>query len=326
MTPPDATEDPALAAWLALHGWSLEGARALAGDVSTRRYMRLDAGERRAILALYPPELRSDCGRFERSGALLAAAGIRVPRVFAADSAGRWMLLEDLGPHTVYELQTPTASGLERTFDSAARIVARIATLPREPVARLNPPLDARLLSRELEQTMEVFLRPQGLTDAGALDDRLRALFAEICDRLASPPAAPAHRDFMVRNLVPLAGGDELGVLDHQGLRMAPPLYDLASLLNDSLFPPPVVEERLLAEYASGAGDRERYHRAAAQRTLKAVGTYAAFAGRGESRHLHLVAPTLQRALRHLAALPEGRDLAPELGRRWASRSHVLLD
>ena len=49
------------------------------------------------------------------------------------------------------------------------------------------------------------------------------------------------------------------------------------------------IEEELLA-LAPGA-DREGYHRAAAQRTLKAVGTYTKFSLRGAHRHLPSAMP-----------------------------------
>jgi hypothetical protein len=45
------------------------------------------------------------------------------------------------------------------------------------------------------------------------------------------------------------------------------------------------------------------------QRSLKAVGTYLAFARRGKLRHLPLVAPTLERALRFFPDLPETAGL-----------------
>ncbi|MGD2116002.1 MAG: hypothetical protein PVG07_13170, partial [Acidobacteriota bacterium] len=84
-------------------------------------------------------------------------------------------------------------------------------------------------------------------------------------------------------------------------------------------------EERLLARAGvHSPEDRERYHRAAAQRTVKAVGSYAAFAARGDARHMPLVEPTLQRALDHLGALPESREIVPSLREsleRWRARS-----
>ena len=88
-------------------------------------------------------------------------------------------------------------------------------------------------------------------------------------------------------------------MLDHQDLRLGPPFYDLASLLNDTLFPPPEAEEALLAAVAPSPAERVRYHRAAAQRTLKAVGTYATFARRGANRHLPLIPPTLAQFVKH---------------------------
>src|SRR5262249_29731183 len=91
----------------------------------------------------------------------------------------------------------------------------------------------------------------------------------------------------------------------------------LASLLNDTLFPPPAAEAAFLAAAAPSPADRLRYRRAAAQRTLKAVGTYAAFARRGADRHLPLVPATLGRCLAHLAETPEGEGAAPLLARLW---------
>jgi aminoglycoside/choline kinase family phosphotransferase len=127
----------------------------------------------------------------------------------------------------------------------------------------------------------------------------------------------------MVRNLMPVGGPQGspggIAVLDHQDLRLGPPEYDLASLLNDTLFPPAEIEEELLAAALGGVGgaDRVGYHRAAAQRTLKAVGTYTKFSLRGAHRHLPLIAPTLARCLHHLGRTPEGAPLTEDLGRVW---------
>jgi aminoglycoside/choline kinase family phosphotransferase len=103
-------------------------------------------------------------------------------------------------------------------------------------------------------------------------------------------------------------------VLDHQDLRLGPPGYDLASLLNDSLFPPPEIADPL--RRVAGVDERA-YRLAAVQRTLKAVGTFAAFAARGSPQHLPLVGPTLRRCLENLQALPEGWGLATRLRRLW---------
>jgi aminoglycoside/choline kinase family phosphotransferase len=312
--PPDPDRD-ALAAWLSRCGFAPRARQSLAGDLSPRRYERWTAADgRTAILALYPEEVRPTYARFLRTTALLAGAGVRVPRILADDCERGWMLLEDLGVATLADLHAKPWSELTAWFADAADIAAQIARLPRGVAADLSPPLDEALMARELAQTRELFLVPRRLASA-----ELDAALAALVSALAADPAVPCHRDFMARNLMPLPTleGRRVAVLDHQDLRLGPPAYDLASLLNDTLFPPPELEERLVAAALPGPANRLRYHRAAAQRTLKAVGTYAAFARRGANRHLPLIAPTMRQFLRHLGSVPEGSGLAPALERRW---------
>ncbi len=323
MSQPLSIEKPpaGVDAWLAGLGYAPREVVSLTGDVSPRHYSRivLDDGTT-AILATYPDEVRDVCPRFLRTGELLSAAGVRVPRVFAASCEHGWMLLEDLGPQTLGEQRERPWSELRLYFMRALELIGRIAALPADVVSCLNPPLGRELLRRELAQTWDLFLAPRELTGGHALTAALQAALDVLCDRLADEVPVPCHRDFMVRNLMPL-GLDQPGeivVLDHQDLRLGPPDYDLASLLNDTLFPPADIEEELLASVLGGA-DRTRYHRAAAQRTLKAVGTYTKFSLRGANRHLPLIPPTLARCLDHLSRTPEGAPLAGDLGRLWRS-------
>jgi aminoglycoside/choline kinase family phosphotransferase len=308
-----------LEGWLARLGLRLENVQPLAGDVSPRRYARLTFEDgATAILARYPQEISAVCVRFLRTTEILEGAGVRVPRVLAATCDGRgWMLLEDLGPRTLGDRKGRPWSELAAYFEDAVAIIARITGLPTPDLAELNPALGRELLKKELAQTWEVFLEPRGLTGDPALAGALRAALDAICESLGDEATVPCHRDFMARNLMPLAGTPKVAVLDHQDLRLGPPFYDLASLLNDTLFPPPEAEEALLAAALASPADRIRYHRAAAQRTLKAVGTYAAFARRGAERHLPLIGPTLSRCLHHLALLPESAPLIPDLARVW---------
>ncbi len=305
-----------LADWLAGRGWSRATLERLSGDVSARVYLRAERGGESGIVVFYPPSVRGDCARFLRSTALLEEAGVRVPRVLGADCERGLMLVEDLGPATLHDLAR-LPEDLLPWFESALGTARRIAALPREPVALLNPPLDGALLRRELEQTWEAFLVPRGLAGPPPTASALAAAFDTLCERLGEGDRVPCHRDFMARNLMPLASPTRVGVLDHQGLRLGPPLYDLASLLNDSFFPPPAVEGTLLAAWGLHPDERLAYRRAAVQRTLKAVGTFARFARRGEPRHLPLVPPTLARALRHWGAVPECARLVGKVDRLW---------
>jgi aminoglycoside/choline kinase family phosphotransferase len=299
----------------------------LTGDVSPRRYFRVVfAAGGTAILATYPAELRETCARFLRTTESLAAAGIRVPRVLGSDCAAGWMLVEDLGLLTLGDWgQGRPWSEINPFFEHARELAARISRLPVDGLSELNPRLGRELLARELAQTWELFLEPQGLVRDPALAAGLRTTLDALCATLGDEPPVPCHRDFMARNLMPLPANPEapetsgrLAVLDHQDLRLGPPWYDLASLLNDTLFPPPEAEEALLAA-ALPAAERVRYHRAAAQRTLKAVGTYAKFARQGANRHLPLVEPTLARFVKHCSRIPEGAALAAHLAEKWGS-------
>lgn len=307
-----------LDAWLVARGFRPESLRPLPGDVSPRRYARV-RGENppTAILAVYPESVGASCDRFRRTTLLLAAAGVPVPSILAADVEAGWMLVEDLGQETLYECRDRGWSALLPLFLAAARLLPRFAALPAEEVVALNPALDAPALARELHQTWELFLAPRRLIGGPGLAAALADALALLCARLGADPPLPCHRDFMARNLMPLAREPGVAVLDHQDLRLGPPAYDLASLLNDSLFPPGEIEEQVLVTALPAGSDRIAYHRAAAQRTLKAIGTFAAFAARGVDRHLPLIPPTLRRAREHLARLPEAAALAPKLAALW---------
>ena len=318
------TDEPA--AWLGSVGFVPREIEPLSGDVSPRRYFRAvlaDGGS--AILAAYPPEVRSTCPRFLETTAILEGIGVRVPRVLASDCEAGWMLVEDLGPRTLGDWGKGRPwSELNPFFEQALEIAERIARLPVDGLAELNPTLGRDLLARELQQTWDLFLEPKGLVGDRALAVALGAALDRLCENLGAEEPVPCHRDFMVRNLMVGEGG--LTLLDHQDLRLGPPLYDVASLLNDTLFPPPDTEAALLG----GQYEDPRYHRAAAQRTLKAVGTYASFARRGANRHLPLIPPTLTRFVEHFARVPEGASLAARLAEAWRPalepRSADLLD
>lgn len=316
--PDPSTSLTDLARSLAAAGYAVESWHRMTGDVSPRVYYRaiLDSGDT-AVVATYPAGSRTGCGRFERSTRLLRQVEVRVPEIYAADCAAGWMLMEDLGDETLFDRRHLGWTELLPHLQQAAAIQQQISGLPVGPVTSLNPPLDAGLLKRELQQTWDLLLVPQRLTGDADLTHGLRQVLDRLCDVLGEATGVPAHRDFMARNLVPAATPHALALIDHQDLRLAPPFYDLASLLNDSLFPPAEIEEELVFSLAPDAASRLSYRRAAVQRTLKAAGTFAAFAQRGFPRHLSLVGPTLGRALHHLAALPEGAAVAARLEPIW---------
>lgn len=290
----------------------------LAGDVSARRYFRVHFETGAPLIGVYyPAEVRPTCEKFLTSGRLLEQAGVQVPSVLAVDCTKGFMLVEDLGTTVLYGWRRRSWETLTPYFHAALRISEQICALPPEAIRDLNPPLDAATLRAELETTWNEYLKPNHMTGNGVTRQHLRDAFDELCHSLTREPPIPCHRDFMARNLVPIETTHHLAVLDHQDLRLGPTFYDLASLFNDSLFPPDQLVDRWLGDRLSTTADRLSYHRAAAQRTLKAVGTYARFANRGMTHHLPLISPTLGRALRHLRELSEFGQLASKLNELW---------
>lgn len=309
-----------LESWLRGLGIGVRSCTALAGDLSQRRYFRIVDDVGASLLAAYYPEgLRETMARFAAARSLLAGAGVRVPEIRESSVERGWMLLEDLGPATLFEAGDRSEEERTACFAAAALSAVRIARLDADEVRRLgSPPLDAALLRRELEPTFEFLFDPAGLAELPGLRLDLSAALDELCERLGDDPLVPCHRDFMARNLIPL--GDAVAVIDFQDLRLGPPAYDFASLLNDSFFPDRERETAILPErWRTGPG-REAYSRAVVQRTLKAAGTFARFAARGNPRHLPLVAPTLGRAVPHLERLPETAAILPSLRGWWTTR------
>lgn len=304
-----------LEAWLARAGrtgWALEP---LPGDLSARRYFRVRAptGESH-VAACYPAELRESQRRFVLAAGLLVRASVRVPAIELDDPTAGFALLEDVGERTLYEHAELGAAARERFLEAALESARRIAALaPAEVVALGSPPLDRALLSRELEPAIRFFLAPRGLAPEGFV-----AALDELCSRLAEDPPVPCHRDFMVRNLVPV-GASAVVVLDFQDLRLGPPAYDLASLLNDSWFASDHLERELVDRYLPAGLSRDQYRRAVVQRALKAVGTFSACAARGDRRRVPLIGPTFERARRYLPELPETSEWSRELGPRLAA-------
>jgi aminoglycoside/choline kinase family phosphotransferase len=306
--------------WLETRGRRPDRVTPLAGDVSPRRYFRLRLdGARSAIAAFYPEALRDAGERFRRTGELLSAQGVAVPRILDWDPAAGLMLLSDGGTLAVHDA---VASGKdpEPFWRQALAILERVTRLDPDLVAELNPRLDATLLRRELVQSWDLVLEPRGLVGDHDLEEDFRLALFEMCDRLGQAPARPCHRDFMARNLL-IDDSGNLVVIDHQDLRLGPPWYDLASLLNDTLYASAEQEVALLDLARVPRPEREMYHRAAAQRALKIVGTFASFANRGVDRHLPLVAPSLAAARRHLERLPETAPVMRDLRRPWRAFS-----
>jgi len=154
----------------------------------------------------------------------------------------------------------------------------------------------------------------------------LRKTFAKIAEILDRQTTCLNHRDYHSWNL--MIHDEAVRVIDFQDALLAPPQYDLASLLNDrvtdSIIQPPL-EVHLVRYYIDQKSDLEGltiqadeffeiYRLSAIQRDLKVVGRfYYLDQVKGKSGYMKFVPPTVRRLKRNLAHVAQARDVLPLL-------------
>lgn len=216
------------------HGLNLDSLRAASADASFRRYFRVDAAGSSLIIMDAPPDMENSQPFVEIAG-LMQAAGLLVPKVLAWDPALGFMLLDDLGQHTMMQvLDTKHADRNLGLFNRAldALLVWQQASRPN-----VLPLYDTALLQRELQLFPDWYV---GQYRGKTLDDTQKQQLQKCLDMLVarnlSAPMVFVHRDFMPRNLMMPWDPEEtrLGVLDFQDAVYGPITYDIASLMRDA--------------------------------------------------------------------------------------------
>lgn len=218
--------------WLATLGWSrdcrLEPASA---DASFRRYFRAWRTDGATRVVMDAPPEREDTAPYLKVGELLAACGVHVPEVAAADTQRGLLLLEDLGQeHMLAALQR--GAGVEPLYAAALHTLERIQLHGAAGAASL-PPYDRAALERELHLLPEWYCTRHLQLPACSEDSALLAQCFEFLVRAAlEQPVVLVHRDYHSRNLM-ITPTRSPGVIDFQDAVAGPIGYDLVSLLKD---------------------------------------------------------------------------------------------
>ncbi|SDE64256.1 aminoglycoside phosphotransferase family protein [Limimaricola pyoseonensis] len=311
---------PEIDAFLARHGLSDHARAPLAGDASSRRYERLAAPDGSTlILMICPPDQRAALDAFVALAGHLAALGLCPPRIIALDRDAGLAAIEDLGTTQVAQWAARHPADAA-PYETAIDVLARLqSAAPPEGLTALTPDHAAGMIA-PLWEWYAPGLDPEPLT--GALHDTL-ARHAPVADRLAL-------RDYHAENLIwrpERAGTDRIGLLDFQDAVLAPPEYDLVSLLRDARRDvPDALRHAMIARFAAASGrDRAAVATACAalgvQRNLRILGIFARLARRdGKTRYLALMPrvwgqirddlshPALAPLARAAAAIPEPQD------------------
>jgi NDP-sugar pyrophosphorylase family protein/aminoglycoside/choline kinase family phosphotransferase len=293
---------------------------------SDRRYFRVQHGGRTAVLM----ECRPEDPDFERHLAytgFFARHAVPVPAMFSSDSAGKRALFEDLGDASLYaylKLPRDTAS-IESVYRAVMQSLVTIHTSATDRVHEC-PLLKTRIFDYDYfrwETTyfldrFVVGLRKLQIASRPAVDAALHRL----AQRVDAAPKSIIHRDFQCQNI--MIHGGVPRIIDYQGARMAPPAYDVASILWDPYYRlADGVRERLLGYYlAELKAHRPTFDDKAFQETLvgcrlqrhmQALGAYGFLAEVKGKKYFLKHVPEALDLLR--ADIAEARQDYPELER-----------
>jgi hypothetical protein len=255
---------------------------------SDRRYFRVRNDGRTAVLM----ECRSDDPDYERHlvyTRFFAAHTVPVPGLIAAEDGTKRALFEDLGDTSLYSyMKLPHDHGhVEEVYCSVLDILVKLHTSVTDHV-RECPLLQARVFDYDHLRWETGYFLERFVIGLRGMDVRNRQALEKEFHRLAqnvdSFRKGVIHRDFQSQNIM-VPANSLPRVIDFQGARMAPPAYDIASILWDPYHGlDDGVRERLVDYYVSemkrqSAGFNEALFRESLipcrlQRHMQALGAY----------------------------------------------------
>ncbi|MCX7896042.1 MAG: phosphotransferase [Thermoanaerobaculum sp.] len=283
-----------------LAGFGLRASQAfpLAGDASSRRFFRVKLrGGGSVIVMWYPGEAAVTVRHHARVFRWAQSRRLPVPRLLAELEEA--LLVEDVGVRTMRQAleENPTAT--------VANLLATLSSFQRQPPHGVpNPPFDSLLFWRELEQFLAMAY-PNQPPPASVC-----RFCAGLAHALTAHPFRLCHRDFHLDNL--LVSGAQIKAVDFQDMRLGPDTYDLASLLRErggpALLPQDLVHQAAqVLQWAPGWQDR--YWQCAAQRGMKALGTFLKLIRQGRRSYGAFVDEVAGQTLAALEVLRAPRPL-----------------
>jgi aminoglycoside/choline kinase family phosphotransferase len=310
--------------FLADAGWAGVPRRPLAGDASFRRYDRLEAPGRRAVLMDAPPP-HEDVRPFLRIARLLKQLDLSAPEILAEDIEAGLLLLEDFGDRTYTRLLAD--GGDEATLYRLA--VDVLISLHHRFVPALGvgiPAYDDTRLLAEAALLVDWYLPAvSGTPTPPDLREEYLATWRAMLPLAGAVAPTLVLRDYHVDNLMLLEGRRGLaacGLLDFQDAVIGSPAYDLVSLLEDARRDVSVALASALSEhYLAGFSgvDRAAFATAAAvlaaQRNCKILGIFTRLCVRDRKPQYLAHTPRLWRLVERDVSHPA---LAPV--RRWLDR------
>jgi aminoglycoside/choline kinase family phosphotransferase len=264
--------------FLARHGWTEAQILPLAGDASFRRYFRVLAGDRRAVLMDAPPP-HEDPQPFIAMANWLDGVGLTAPRVLAADLELGLLLLDDLGDTQMRGAVDADPTAERNLYETAVDVLVHLHDHP--PMAGLSPHGLNEWLA-EVALFLDWYVPAVGLDsiDVYGWD----AAWREVLEPVAGDGLSPVTvlRDYHAENVMLLDDGRGIrsfGLIDFQDAVAGHPAYDLASILEDARRDvPPELERAMIDRYREKSAADDRFEGAywalAAQRNTRILGVF----------------------------------------------------
>jgi NDP-sugar pyrophosphorylase family protein len=206
---------------------------------SDRKYLRVKREGKTAVL-MQCAEGDPDFTRHIEYTRFFRKFGLPVPGLISVDNERSSALFEDLGDISLYTwLKCPRGSvRVERLYREALDILVMLHGAITDRVAEC-PLLASRVFDHghlrwETSYFIERFVegvRGMAPYNSQMLEDE----FNRLALKVDSFQKTVIHRDFQSQNLM-VAQPEMLRLIDYQGARMAPPAYDVVSLLWDPYF------------------------------------------------------------------------------------------
>lgn len=235
---------------------TLDRIEPLAGDMSTRRYVRLHLSNAKVpavILMLLNQgkgpvrggrqDLTQD-DTFVELGNFLREQGISVPEIYLDERQSGALLVEDVGDMPLWHFAFRNLrdehrkvedllgdDALTTLFRRAIDVTAKLQRIPSDPSCiAFQRWVEFDQYRREIGEFLEYYAKPKGLKRSAV--ELLEHINDAVCECLCAHPKVLCHFDYMPHNLFVSPDGS-IRVLDYQDMCVLSPVRDIVSLIND---------------------------------------------------------------------------------------------
>jgi len=318
----DSAADPALTTAISAMGWHLQRTAVLPLEPrgSGRTFTRIRNAARSAMVIQYGTE-RKENSLYVQNARFLKKIGVPVPEILVDLPRLRLTVVEDVGDTSLLRHILGRASGgVLNAYKQVLRSVIPLHHTDARIVAKHSLTLEEPFSERLYRWEHELFAVHYLSHKLSLGKRRIRNIMEDLArnaEHLSVEPQVLIHRDLQSTNVFFYRGRQVL--VDFQGMRLGPAMYDLASLLCDpyvSLSAP--IQEKMITWYARMAGRRttdarEAFFHASVQRLVQAIGAYGRLSvNRDTAEYARYFEPAIRmlgRALSHLDGLAHLKTL-----------------